>query len=60
MGKAICNRLFNNADEMQPADWKNIMAGPKTDLQAWLGSLGSFLATETHGDLTDAERPIIF
>ena len=31
------------------------MTGLNTNLQAWLGSLGSFLATETHGDLTDAE-----
>jgi len=31
------------------------MTGLNADLQAWLGSLGSFLATETHGDRTDAQ-----
>ena len=31
------------------------MAGPKTDLQAWLGAADSFSAAETYGDLADAE-----
>lgn len=40
---------------LHPADWENIMTGLKTDLQVWLGSLGSFLATENHCDLAGAE-----
>ena len=38
-----------------PADWENIMTGLKTDLQAWLESLGSFSATATRGDLADTD-----
>jgi hypothetical protein len=37
------------------AGWENIMTRLKTDLRAWLGSLGSFLAPETHRDLADAK-----
>ena len=36
MRKAPYNRLRNRADTVQPADWEIIMAGPKTDPQAWL------------------------
>jgi len=53
--KSSCNRLPDMVEAAHAADWENIMTRLKTDLQAWLGSLGNFLATETHDDLADAE-----
>jgi len=41
-------------DAVQPAEWENIMVRPKTDLQAWLGLVDTFSATETHHDLANA------
>jgi hypothetical protein len=40
---------------VHPADWENIMAGPKTDLQAWLALVGCSSAAKIHGGLANSD-----
>jgi hypothetical protein len=49
-----CNPLSTMID-LHPTDWENIMAGPKTDLELWLWSMGSFSAAKTRVGQADAD-----
>ena len=53
--KSLCDRLCDAVYAVHLACWENIMAGPKTDLQALLGAADSFSAADSYGDRADAQ-----